>query len=151
VRWNVQIRRGSLPAPTLLIASTVLAIACASRVGRSAPKPIRTSICAVVAHPEGFHNKTVAVHGWLSSDGREHTVIVDKACRERGFALLIPAGKQTDADVMLLWDAVYAGQPGTIDKEIQALFVGTFLWSPTRVPSRTLTLQAVSDLRTSKK
>lgn len=78
-----------------LVAVLVLGWGCSGeppRKGRIADsirvsQPLRTSICEVASHPAAFYDKTIVVHGCVSTDGIERNLMVDKACPHVGISV----------------------------------------------------------------
>lgn len=106
------------------------------------------SVCALAAHPDTFANKTVALKGKLNSDGIERVVLTSADCEDFGIAITTPGHfKGEDAFVK----ALQTGHPGTLDKTIRGLFIGTFKLQKGEVPSRILILKEARELEVTMK
>lgn len=127
-------------------AAGILLITACTSVGRVSDAPRPTTICSLVAQSGKFDGAYVRVHAYLSSDGIEHTTLIDRSCPTLGVAPLIPDELRADATVIALERAIFSGQAGTRQKEIRATFVGTFNVRRGAVPARILTVSQISEL-----
>jgi hypothetical protein len=110
---------------------------------------IETSICAIITNPSTYDAKLVRVKATLKSDGLEHSNLVDPLCQSK--AVAITAGPTDDAARRTLTTAIFAGRPGTYDKEVHAIFVGRFRWRPREIPARRIELITASDVSSTPK
>lgn len=119
-------KRSLLLAFTLPLAITV---ACHRETGlsMSPAMPIDATVCEIIDRPEKYDGKLVRFKADFESDGIEHSVLVDPACKDHG---VVPYdGPQlAPAEKAELERAIYTGRPGTLDKHISATFTGTFRW-----------------------
>jgi hypothetical protein len=104
-------------------------------------------LCDVVAIPDYYHQRTIGLKARVNSDGREYTMLVDDRCEGVGIALIVRAAARGDAGVKRFYEVLYrSGEPGTVEKEVSASFIGVFLSTPDRVPSRSLVVETVNDV-----
>jgi hypothetical protein len=109
-------------------------------------KPIATTLCNVVAHPEKFANKRVRFQASFVSDGLERSVLIHSGCK-LGIVPYLAADGKTRPDVEAFDKAIDLGRRGTSDKTVVAVFTGRFVWkSPSK---RILEIEGVSELRVS--
>ena len=108
---------------------------------------ISVTVCDLVGHPDKYNGKLVQVEAAVESDGIERTVLTDEACPTSGVAPSFPAKIRGEQHVILLQQAIFAGQPGTMGKRISATFVGTFDIRPHDVPRWVLHVKAVLDVQ----
>jgi hypothetical protein len=117
--------------------AAILVLACAAPA--QAPlNAIRTTVCAVVASPRTYSGKVISITGRVESDGTHGSMVVDDRCIELGIGLTAHnryRGEET------LASALGRRYPGTIDKTINAIVIGTFKWNPKEDPPRVLVLE----------
>ena len=107
-------------------------------------EPQNTTICAIVTSPSSFHRRAVRFRAHVESDGFENTVLVDPRCPNAGIA---PNwGRHSGENVSVLVDALYGKRPGTRDKEVEAVFIGTFILDE-KLRIRRLEVASVADLK----
>jgi hypothetical protein len=112
---------------TLLLAA-ILPICC----GETSNVPIDVELCVIAANPAPFNGQLVQVRASVLADGHHGAVLFDARCPERGLGLDY-AGARGTASVQRLDDAIFrTGRPGSADKDITALFVGTVRWDRPR-------------------
>ena len=111
-----------------------------SNAADNSRREIKTTVCAISAHPERFDGKVVVFSGQFISDGIERSAVIDNSCQNYGIGIAIPEhfiGKDS-------WNkATRVGGPGTRDKTITGLFVGQFRWQPKQDPKRFFVLKEV--------
>ena len=125
----------------------LLAGGCAAAGGRVGAAPVPTTICSLVARPDTFNGVEVRVTALVSSDGIEHTTLVDEGCVRRGVVPLIPDHLRADPGVVAFEQAISSGHIGTRGKEIRATFVGTFRFHRGKVPARALTVTQIINMQ----
>jgi hypothetical protein len=86
-------------------------------------EPMKTTVCAISAHPARFAGKKVVLSAELNSDGIERVTLTDKNCEDVGIAI-----ETSDhfIDEATFDAALSSGHPGTLDKTISGTFVGIF-------------------------
>jgi hypothetical protein len=112
-----------------IVAMCVIASQCAtSPDGGGHANFVDTSVCRIVANPQNFDGKVVRFTADFESDGIERSVLVDPACSNQGIApyedSTLPSSERAEFD-----RAIYSGRPGTLDKQISAVFFGRFKWN----------------------
>lgn len=110
---------------------------------------VETSVCELVAHADSFAGKPVRVLASVTSDGLEHSALVDEACLGQGVALSISNEyAQKDWIVRALQEAISRlGVPGTTDrKKISGVFEGKFEMRAGEFPPKLIDLQRVPNL-----
>jgi hypothetical protein len=101
-------------------------------------------LCKVVQHPDRFNGKSIRFHASFVSDGLERSVLVQRGCK-LGIVPYPPSDNKQRPDLDAFDRAIGTGYPGTADKDVVAVFVGRFVWTP---PSkRSLELEGVADLQ----
>jgi len=113
--------------------------------------PVPTTVCDVVADPKKYDDKLIVVTARVESDGLEGSWLAGDSCDGKGIVLGRVSSPREQSGIDDLETAIYSGQPGTVDKEITATFVGTFRWRPGGDPLQSLTVSRVSDVRMSRK
>jgi hypothetical protein len=116
-------------------------------------EPIAVTVCEVVERPESYQGKLLKVSASVMSDGLEHTVLIDQACPGRGLAPETSGELPEVPGIADLNDAIFDkhSQPGTGDKDLSAVFVGTFEWRPKQIPRWVLHVSQVSNVEWSLK
>ena len=90
-----------------------------------------------------MEGETTVEGPWVDS-----SALVDMNCSDVDIAPDVPhSAKGADA----LRDAYKSGNLGTLDKEIDATWTGTFFWRPGQMPSRLLKVHVIENLSVSKK
>jgi hypothetical protein len=74
-------------------------------------EPMKTTVCAISAHPARFAGKKVALSGQLNSDGIEMVTLTDKNCEDVGIAIVTPDHFIGEAAFVA---ALHTGHPGNI-------------------------------------
>lgn len=100
---------------------------------RSDASPISTSIEEVVNHPRVYNHKTIAFHSRFESDGRHGSMVFECGTGDigRGIPIKSTAGASGEE---ALDDALRQGGPGTLDKTIEADWIGRLSWFPRSAP-----------------
>jgi hypothetical protein len=137
-----------------LTKSVIVILVCISSVTlfAAAPKTVKadqtgdTSVCSISQSPDRYNGKLIRVVARVESDGREWTVLTDKACKYSGMALDRTGRFRGQKE---LENALYSKPPGTRYLMITGIFIGKFEWRPNQVPSRILHLKKVLDLKVS--
>lgn len=110
-----------------------------------------TSLCTLASNGAKFDHTIVSFNAVIESDGIEHTALTDNACPGKGIALSITDKAAMQPTVKNLVDAIFRqGRIGTVGKHITATVSGLFLFTPEKIPRRTLVLESVSNLSVSK-
>jgi hypothetical protein len=113
----------------------------------TAAMPIVTSVCDIVAQPERYANKLVKVAVAVESDGMHYTVLIDRTCPKLGLTPEFPDTEPRHPALDALQNAIYGqGRPGTLDKDVSAVFVGKFKWRRGKVPWGILHVKEMTDL-----
>lgn len=105
-----------------------------------------TSVCTISQSPDRYNGKLIRVAARVESDGKENTVLTDKACQYGGMDLDRTRKFRGQKE---LEKALYSKPPGTRYLMITGMFIGEFEWRPNQVPSRILHLKKVLDLKVS--
>src|ERR1019366_4572068 len=111
-----------------------------------AEQAAETSVCTISQSPEQYNGRLIRVVARVESDGREWTVLTDKACQYGGMALDRTGKFRGQKE---LEKALYSKPPGTRYLMITGMFIGKFEWRPNQVPSRILHLKTLLDLKVS--
>lgn len=91
---------------------------------------IVTSVCELVAEPQRFAGKIVTFEAQYRSDGRHLEALVDARC----WGGIVPY-EHTNPDIgSEFLKAIRQGCLGTVDKNINAVWTGTYLWEPRNTP-----------------
>jgi hypothetical protein len=130
------------------------ALLCGSLNAQSHPKsqrmgnPIRATFCEIAKNPAKFNGKEVRFDAQYEGPWVDSSALVDMNCSDVAIAPDVPhSAKGADA----LRDAYKSGNLGTLDKEIDATWTGTFFWRPGQMPSRLLKVHVIENLSVSKK
>lgn len=100
---------------------------------KSDASPIRTSIEEVVTHPLLYNHQTIAFHSRFESDGTHGSMVFECGSGNTGSG--IPIRSTTGANgEEALENALRQGGPGTLDKTIEADWVGRVSWFPSAPP-----------------
>jgi len=115
----------------------------------SSREPLVVTVCQVIARAEHYRGKVLKVSASVMSDGLEHTVLVDQSCPGSGLTLEFPAKPPEVPGVAALQEAIFAkqGRPGTLDKDVSAVFTGAFEWRPKESSKWALSVTRVSDVQ----
>ncbi len=115
--------------------------------------PKAVTICELNADPTSFDGKLVVFKAEFESDGIERSLLIDKSCPDKTGPLpYVPDGSP---GAKAFNDAIWIGQPGTLDKRITAKFTGIFHYIPKPemcnfmskdVCRRTITVTRIQDL-----
>lgn len=105
-----------------------------------------TSVCTISQSPDRYSGKLIHVEARVESDGREWTVLTDKACQYGGMTLDRTGNFRGQKE---LEKALYSKPPGTRYLMITGVFIGKFEWRPNQVPSRILHLKKLLQLKVS--
>lgn len=99
--------------------------------------PIPTSIEGIVTHPRVFNHQTVAFHSQFESDGMHGSIVFE--CGSGNIGLGIPIRSTAGANgEEALEHALHQGGPGTLDKTIEADWIGRVSWFPNPPPFRSV-------------
>jgi hypothetical protein len=100
---------------------------------KSDASPISTGIEEVVTHPRVYNHKTIAFHSRFESDGMHGSMVFECGTGNigRGIPIKSTAGASGEK---ALDDALRQGGPGTLDKTIEAEWIGRLSWSPNPPP-----------------
>lgn len=110
-----------------------------------------TGLCVLASNGVKFDHAIVSFNAVIESDGIEHTALTDDACPGKGIALSITDKASMRPTVKSLLDAIFRqGRIGTMGKHVTATVSGLFLFTPEKIPKRTLVLESVSNLNVSK-
>jgi hypothetical protein len=110
-------------------------------------KPISSTLCEVLAHPQNFDGKRVQFRASFISDGREHSILTFPGCK-LGIIPFISDEREHHSDIEAFNAAWRTGERGTLDKKITAVFTGRFRNVP---PSRReLEIDAITELQVTK-
>jgi hypothetical protein len=109
------------------VLATLSGVGCLS-VAETSPGVLQTNICEIRLHPERFLGKRVSFHAQVMSDGIERTVLIDgnPECKLGLTPLTIEGDADSERAADKLSAAIFQGHPGTLDKRIEADFVGIF-------------------------
>lgn len=115
---------------------------------REPEKPIETTICDIVKHPETFVGKLVRFHAIFLSDGMDRSTLRDRKCKG-GIAPRTSAEVDSHPDIKEFDRALSQGNMGTMDKDVTATFTGRFQCKPncTAIGGRMLEIEQISDLQ----
>jgi len=134
----------------LLAFAVACVVALLPRMARCAAPELtarEVAFCEIVNHPHRYDHSRVAFTASIASDGIEHTALLDPACSKRGKALVVESRVERSTGYQKIWAGIYrTGYIGTLDKHITAHFSGTFLYTPNKIPVRTLVADSVSQV-----
>lgn len=105
--------------------------------------PIESTLCNIIRQASRFSGKRVRFHATVMTDGYEHTVLVDRACKQ-GIIPRIPDEFASKDDIRAFESALDGGTPGTSDKTVTATFTGLF---GVQSRKRVLEVEEVRDLK----
>lgn len=102
---------------------------------KSDASPISTTIEEVVTHPRVYNHKAIAFHSRFESDGMHGSMVFECSTGNigRGIPIRSTAGATGEE---ALDDALRQGGPGTVDKTIEADWIGRVSWFPRAAPFR---------------
>lgn len=133
-----------------LVAAVACVMTLLPRMARCAVPDLparEVAFCEVVSHPDRYDHSRVAFTTSVASDGIERMTLLDASCPKRGMALVIGPSVERSAGYKKVWAGIYRiGYIGTLDKHITAHFTGTFLYTPNKVPVRTIVLNSVGQV-----
>jgi hypothetical protein len=118
-------------------------------IGDANQPPRKTTVCSIVDAPLSLHGRVVEITAFVESDGREHTMLVDRSCRK---GIVVVAGELKHDDLSSLKDALRSGKRiGTFDIDVKGTFVGVYRWNPLNRARRTIELLSAKDIAVSTK
>jgi hypothetical protein len=103
---------------------------------------VRTTLCAVVQKPADFDGKRVRFAAAFESDGLDNSVLMSRRCK-LGIVPYYADTHQNVSELAALDAALARGMAGTLDKSIQAVFVGIFEYQPHGRYQRILRIERV--------
>jgi hypothetical protein len=125
-------------------AAAILLLACATNVAMAqSRKPVSTTLCEIGGQPKQFDGKFVMFKARISKPWLEGATLFDENCDAIGVAPYLP--KNVKGGVALD-NALRRDHPGTMDKDVSAIWIGTFRWQPKRVPNRILNVVEIKDV-----
>lgn len=80
-------------------------------------------ICDIARTPTTYDGRVVCVSAQVHSDGIERVTLSDTECPDFGLRVARGASRETSLDS--LKHAVLGSSPGTLDKDVTGVFVGT--------------------------
>jgi len=102
--------------------------------------PQTTTVCAIARGPAKFNHVFVLVRAHITSDGFEHTDLVDHSCENLGISLNYSTPFKGQDELV---KAIHSPWPGTVDKDISGVFIGKIEWHV----KVSLSLTGVRDLK----
>jgi hypothetical protein len=109
--------------------------------------PIDTSICSIVLAPAKYNHDIVRIHGYVWTDGIEHTNLVDPSCPGKAVALILVPG-DSGSRFRELRQALAMRMDWRTDRTIDGIFLGEFVWSPKNRTARSIFVTEIANLRT---
>lgn len=109
----------------------------------------RLNVCQAIEQAQKLSGRYVAVHGYVGSDGIEHTDLKSDACPGKAITLWVTdAAAKNDRGLKLVQAALYCPPFGTRGgKEISGDFEGQFERTPGPMPRLRLRVAKVTHLR----
>lgn len=100
----------------------VAVLLCGCHGGTGTRPPMTAQFCNVVGHPSDFEGRSVAFHAQIVSNGMDRSALIDPACPGRIAAFDVTGAREAFEDARKIIMGI--GRPGTIDKIVEADFVG---------------------------
>lgn len=84
--------------------------------------PAHAQFCDLVSQPSGYEGARVAFHAHIDSNGMDRSELSDPACPGRGLLFDVSRADGTFSQASQI--IMGQGRPGTVDKVVEADFVG---------------------------
>jgi hypothetical protein len=108
--------------------------------------PIVATFCDLVNDPVRYDHRRIRMRAQFESDGIERVLIIDRSCATHGINILLASGSRKRDVNGHLWDAIISGSPGTQDKKVTAIIVGTYLANAGQPTAPTIVVESFFEL-----